>query len=142
MNMVIRLWVLLSLLVSNVFARRSLIATSLVSCMDNSELTANSFDVVFNPDDGSLRYTLDITTDINGYVIAHAEVYAYGFNIINRQIDPCDSDWKQFCPLYPGVIEIDSVEYISDEYVDMIPGIAYQVPDIDAYLKLAYCGGT
>ncbi|QEU62162.1 Flc3/Flc1 [Kluyveromyces lactis] len=136
MNVVLRLWVFLSLLVSNVFARRSLIATSLVSCMDNSELTANSFDVVFNPDDGSLRYTLDITTDINGYVIAHAEVYAYGFNIINRQIDPCDSDWKQFCPLYPGVIEIDSVEYISDEYVDMIPGIAYQVPDIDAYLKL------
>ncbi|CDO92102.1 unnamed protein product [Kluyveromyces dobzhanskii CBS 2104] len=136
MNLLLRFWVLLSLVASSVLAKRSLIATSLVACMDNSQLTANSFDVVFNPDDRSLRYTLDITTDIDGYIVAHAEVYAYGFNIINKQIDPCDSDWKQFCPLFPGVIEIDSVQYISEEYVDMIPGIAYQVPDIDAYLKL------
>lgn len=129
-------WIFVCSWLTVVAAKRNLIATSLVSCMEGSQLTANNFDVVFDPDDGSLRYTLDITTDVSGYVVAVAEVYAYGFKIINKEIDPCNIDWKQFCPLYPGVIEIDSIEYISKEYVDMIPGIAYQVPDIDAYVKL------
>lgn len=104
--------------------------------MENSQLTASSFDVVFNPDNGALHYTLDITTEISGNVTAVAEVWAYGFKIITKEIDPCEISWKQFCPLYPGVIDIESVEYISDEYVKEIPGIAYQVPDIDAYVKL------
>lgn len=129
-------WILLCFLIASASAKRNLVATSLVTCMDNSQLTANSFDVVFNPDDSSLHYTLDITTEVNGYVVAQAEVYAYGFRVINKVIDPCNSNWKQFCPLYPGVIEIDSIQYISKHYKDMIPGIAYQVPDIDAYLKM------
>ena len=81
-------WILLCFLIASASAKRNLVATSLVTCMDNSQLTANSFDVVFNPDDSSLHYTLDITTEVNGYVVAQAEVYAYGFRVINKVIDP------------------------------------------------------
>ena len=37
---------------------------------------------------------------------------------------------------FPGALQIDSVQYISSEYTKQIPGIAYQVPDIDAVVKL------
>ncbi|CCK69849.1 flavin adenine dinucleotide transporter KNAG_0D00970 [Huiozyma naganishii CBS 8797] len=117
-------------------ARRNLRATSLVTCMENSQASANSFDVVFDPDDRSLHYTLDMVTTLNTYIYADVDVYAYGFKIITKSLDMCDIGWKQFCPVHPGNIEIDSIQYISKEYVDMIPGIAYQVPDIDAYVRL------
>ncbi|KAG2732996.1 hypothetical protein G9P44_003986 [Scheffersomyces stipitis] len=119
-----------------VSAKRSLMATSLVTCMDNSQITPLYFNVTFNPDDGSLRYALDLTTDISTYVVAHLQVYAYGFLIIERDIDMCSLGWPQFCPVFPGSLQIDSIEYISNDVVSSIPGIAYTVPDIDAVAKV------
>lgn len=135
-NVYLRIWVMLVMLFHTAVAKRKLSATSLVTCMEGSQLAASSFDVVFNPDDRSLHYTLDMTTEISGYVTAYAEVYAYGFKIITKSIDLCSLNWKQFCPVYPGDIQVDSIEYISEEYTKQIPGIAYQVPDIDAYVKI------
>lgn len=117
-------------------AKRSLVASSLVTCMENSQLSASSFNITFNPDDRSLHYELDMVTQIDGYVSAQIDVYAYGFKIITKTLDLCSLNWKQFCPINPGNVEIDSVEYISSEYVNDIPGIAYQVPDIDAYARV------
>ena len=104
--------------------------------MENSQLSANSFDVSFSPDDRSLHYDLDMTTQIDSYIYAYVDVYAYGFKIITENFDVCSMGWKQFCPVHPGNIQIDSIEYIAEKYVKMIPGIAYQVPDIDAYVRL------
>lgn len=112
--------------------RRTLLATSVVTCMQNLQLTAEYFNVSFSADTRALRYNLQMTTEVEGYVVAYVDVYAYGFKIISREVDLCNIGWKQFCPLYKGNIDIDSIEYISEEYVNMIPGIAYQVPDIDA----------
>ncbi|AGO13041.1 AaceriAFL120Wp [[Ashbya] aceris (nom. inval.)] len=117
-------------------ARRKLSTNSLVSCMENSQLTAKSFDVVFNPDDLSLNYRLDLNTEIDGRVRAVVEVWAYGFKVITEQMDLCALGWKQFCPLTPGEIQIQAVQYVSESYAARIPGVAYQVPDIDAYLKV------
>lgn len=119
-----------------VHAKRSLLATSLVTCMQNSQISPTYFNVTFNPDDRSIRYSLDLTTEINTYVTAHVQVYAYGFLIIEQDVDLCTLGWKQFCPLYPGALQVDSIEYINEKYVKMIPGIAYQVPDIDAIVRV------
>lgn len=119
-----------------VFAKRTLSATSLVTCMDNSQISPSYFEVTFNPDDRSLNYNLDLTTEILANVTAHVQIYAYGFIIIDKTIDMCSLGWKQFCPVYPGSLQIESVEYISASYVNQIPGIAYTVPDIDAVVKV------
>lgn len=130
---------ILSLLIFSttlVHAKRLLSATSLVQCMDNSQISPTYFNVTFDPDDRSLRYNLDLTSSLNTYVTAHVQVYAYGFMIIERDIDMCDLGWKQFCPVFPGPLQVESIEYISKDYADQIPGIAYQVPDIDAVVKV------
>ena len=121
------------LFAATVSAKRNLVATSLVTCMEDSQVSSNSFDVVFDPDNRALHYSLDMTTEISDYIYANIDVYAYGFKVITKSIDVCSLNWKQFCPVHPGNIQIDSIEYISDEYVKEIPGIAYTVPDIDAY---------
>lgn len=124
-----------TLLVASV-SSRELTAESLVTCMENSQISASYFDVVFNPDDLSIRYTFDFTSEIDDYIVADIIVYAYGFKIITETIDLCDIGWSQFCPLYPGSIEVDSIEYISSDYADRIPGITYTVPDIDAFARV------
>lgn len=130
------LWLWFLVLLDSVQAKRSLFATSLVTCMQNSQLSSNSFNVTFNPDDRSLYYNLDMTTSIDSYIYALVDVYAYGFKIITKEVDLCNIGWKQFCPVHPGNIQIESIEYISKEYTDEIPGIAYHVPDIDAFAKV------
>lgn len=117
-------------------AKRALTASSLVACMPNSQISPTYFNVTFDPDDRSLRYSLQLNTRISSYVIAHLQVYAYGFLIIQKDVDVCTLGWKQFCPLYPGPLQIDSIQYISEDYVKQIPGIAYTVPDIDAVVKM------
>lgn len=138
MQVLVTLWCLIcTCLVLPVAAKkRTLTASSLVTCMENSQLSANSFDVSFSPDDRSLHYDLDMTTQIDSYIYAYVDVYAYGFKVITENFDVCSMGWKQFCPVHPGNIQIDSIEYIAEKYVKMIPGIAYQVPDIDAYVRL------
>lgn len=140
MNILIKWWLYFSLCIQGFVwaksAKRKLIATSMVTCMENSQISANTIDIVFNPDDGSLHYSLDVVTTVDSYVYVDINVYAYGFKIITKNIDVCSLNWKQFCPLHPGTIQIDSIQYISKEYIKMIPGIAYQVPDIDAYARM------
>lgn len=111
-------------------------ATSLVTCMEKSQITPSYFKVSFDADNRALRYNLDLNTEISGKVMAHVQVFAYGFVVIEKDIDMCDIGWKQFCPMYPGLMQIESVEYISKDVVKMIPGIAYTVPDIDAVVKV------
>lgn len=134
--MLVRLILLLFATLSASAAERVLAANSLVTCMDNSLLDPTKFEVTFTPGDGALYYDLSLTSEISDYIVADVDVYAYGFGIISRTIDMCAIGWKQFCPVFPGVIDINSVEYISQNMVSMIPGIAYNVPDIDAIARV------
>ncbi|SCU93306.1 LANO_0E03532g1_1 [Lachancea nothofagi CBS 11611] len=126
----------LSLVHHSLAAKRKLVATSLVTCMADSQLAATAFDVSFDPDSRALHYSLAMTTKIDAYIAAEVEVWAYGFKIITRTLDLCSLSWKQFCPLQPGNVQIESIEYISPDLVSQLPGIAYQVPDIDAFVRV------
>lgn len=128
--------VFLIALVAPAWAKRSLLASSLVTCMQNSQISPSYFDVTFDPDSRALEYDIDLTTTIAANITAHVQIYAYGFLIIDKEIDVCSLGWKQFCPIYPGSMQVNSIEYISESYVKEIPGIAYSVPDIDAVVKL------
>ncbi|AQZ09457.1 FLC3 (YGL139W) and FLC1 (YPL221W) [Zygosaccharomyces parabailii] len=136
MRLLILWWLTTSWLACQAAAMRKLTSKSLVTCMENSKLSAEAFNVTFNPHDRSLRYSFTMSTDIDAYISAHVEVYAYGFQIITKTLDLCSMNWKQFCPLRPGNVEIESVEYVAQKYVNVIPGIAYHVPDIDAYARV------
>lgn len=111
-------------------------ATSLVTCMEDSQISPSYFNVTFNADDRSLRYNLDLATEISGNVTAHIQIYAYGFVLIDKTFDMCNMGWKQFCPLYPGALQISSIEYLSESVVKQIPSIAFNVPNIDAVVKV------
>lgn len=56
--------------------------TSLLTCMDNSQLTASFFDVKFYPDNNTVIFDIDATTTLNGNVTVKAELLTYGLNDI------------------------------------------------------------
>lgn len=118
-------------------AHAKLYSNALVNCMKNSTtLQPDYFNVVFDPEDRSLNYDVSLTANIEGKLKAHATVYAFGFNIIEKNFDMCSLGMKQFCPITASKIEVQSVQYIDQDYVDMVPGIAYHFPDIDAVARL------
>lgn len=130
------LWWTLLVSIRGVVADRVLTATSLVSCMEDSDITPEYFDVTFNADTAAISYDIEIVSALSEYVYASVSVYAFGLNVIHENINFCSISWKQFCPMTPGTLEIDSVEYISDSYVNMIPGAAFTFPDLDAQVRL------
>lgn len=122
-----------------VTAEGKLYSNALVNCMKNStNLQPDYFKVVFDPKDRSLNYDVSLSANINGKLKAHATVYAFGFSVIQKEFDMCSLGLKQFCPITASKIEVQSIEYIDQEYVDMIPGIAYTFPDIDAVARLIF----
>jgi hypothetical protein len=109
-------------------------ASSLVTCMDNSLISASDFDVSFYPENRTVNFEASANVEIDGYVKADITVVAYGFNVINEVLDPCSSSWNlpQLCPLFSGQVDIQSNTQVSESVVSRIPGVAFTVPDIDA----------
>lgn len=118
-------------------AKRLLLASSLTTCMENSQILPTFFNVTFNANDRLVHYLIDLTTELNTYVYAVVDVYAYGFLIMDPiTVDLCKIGWKQFCPIFPGSLQVDLVVYLDKKWTDKVPGIAYTVPDIDVIVKI------
>jgi hypothetical protein len=107
--------------------------------MDNSEFTANYFDVIFFPDNSSVKFDVTaISTIPSGLnITANVTVVAYGLKVITQTIDFCKLPVPGICPFQPGHLDISSkYENISKSIVDQIPGIAYTIPDLDATVRV------
>ncbi|KAG7854187.1 hypothetical protein KL939_005162 [Ogataea angusta] len=118
--------------------KRELFANSLVTCMENSQIEPTYFNVVFSADDdgGSVKYDISLTSEISGEVYAKVLAYAYGIEVVEKSVDFCSIGWKQFCPMYPGSLEVNSIQYLSSDFTNMVPKIAYTFPDIDALVRV------
>lgn len=110
--------------------------TSLLTCMDNSQFTAQFFDVRFYPSNSSIVFKIDATTTINENITVQAEIIVYGLKVINMQFDPCSLNQAALCPFSPGRIDVSSSYQFESDEINRIPGIAYTVPDLDAQVRV------
>lgn len=126
------------LLFNNALAERVIRTTSLLTCMENSQLTASYFDVKFFPGNNTVVYNINAVTTISGYVMGKVTLIVYGLNVLNENIELCSLDLAELCPLQEGAgrIEIDSSTTVSSSITDRIPSIAYTVPDLDARVRV------
>lgn len=110
--------------------------TALQSCMANSSVSASTFNVLYTPSNSTLTFDIQAISTTSGAVVVTVEVYAYGFKIVTKIIDPCTSDLAQLCPIEAGNIDINGNSKVTGDITTQIPGVAYSVPDIDAYVKI------
>ncbi|EFQ97903.1 DUF907 domain-containing protein [Nannizzia gypsea CBS 118893] len=116
---------------------------------NNADFTATEFNIAFTPENRTLKVNFHGVSSIKGFVNARIELFAYGFPAVDQRFDPCAPglDLQGLCPMTAGPIDLqtDFVE-ISDDVINKVPGIAYNVPDIDAkfraYIYAADTGST
>ena len=127
---------LLSLL-SPASAVRLIESTSLSTCQDNSSLTARLFNVVFTPDNLTVTFDIIAVSSIQGNVTFDLHIYAYGKEIVHKPINPCNTpSLNGLCPMIAGQLDIPSNIQLDQDTLGSIPGIAYGVPDLDAYVQV------
>ncbi|OBA19501.1 hypothetical protein METBIDRAFT_79519 [Metschnikowia bicuspidata var. bicuspidata NRRL YB-4993] len=125
-------------MLASVSATKLLQASSLLTCMDNSQLWASYLDVTFWPSNSTVLFDIEAISNINNVnVSVNITLIAYGFNAVEQTINLCDlEDYSALCPLTSGHLDIDIDYDVSDLIKDQIPGVAYTIPDLDARVKL------
>lgn len=132
-------WVI-PFLFSAVFASdRHLAATSLLTCMDNSQVWASFLNVVFYPHNSLVVLDILAISNINDVKVgAHIEMIAYGIKAVSQDVNLCSfgADYSQLCPLTSGHLDISFTQNVSTVIAGQIPGIAYTIPDLDARVRI------
>ncbi|KAN0091968.1 TRP domain containing protein [Hyaloscypha variabilis] len=126
---------LLSLLVPTVTADRVFESSSLDSCQTTDAFTVSLFQIAYSPDNGTLAINVEGSTSISGNVILKVEAAAYGYVFLRETVNPCTmgTAFSGFCPLNLPQITFDTTyNNISSSISSRIPGIAFQIPDLDA----------
>lgn len=112
-------------------------SNSLHTCMEDSKFTATLFKVQLTPHNKTASINVVGVSGLTGNFKLHVEVSAYGLVIVKETIDPCTiDDLEGICKMQPGPIPLRSNIQIDDATLNMIPGIAYEMPDLDATVKV------
>ncbi|QBM90625.1 ML-like domain-containing protein [Metschnikowia aff. pulcherrima] len=129
------LWVLL---LPCIAAEKVLKASSLLTCMDNSQLWASYLDVVYWPQNKTVSFDIEAISNINNVnVSVNVSLIAYGINAIKQTIDLCSlKEYSALCPLTLGHLDINFDYEVSDLITKQIPGVAYTIPDLDARVRI------
>lgn len=130
--------VVLSSLISRASASdRIFQSSSLATCQADSNITASLLDIAFTPNNKTLSLNLVGEAFVEGNVTFKVQAAAYGYTFLTETIDPCAYGIYAFCPVSSLQIGMD-VTYpnISSNFIGRIPGIAYQIPDLDATVTI------
>ncbi len=111
-------------------------STSLNTCQENSGFTASLFNVVFTPINNSASVNILAVSSVQGNVVFDVAISAYGYQIIRKTIDPCQTGLAGLCPMVTGKVGLPFNLPISADAARQIPGIAYTFPDLDAKVRL------
>lgn len=105
--------------------------------MEDSKFTATLFKVQITPHNRTVNIDVVGVSGLTGNFKLQAEVSAYGLVILKETIDPCKiEDLEGICKMQPGPIPLETSFQIDDKFLKMIPGIAYEMPDLDATVKV------
>lgn len=125
------------LVLATVTASGTLLASSLLTCMDNSQLTASYLDVVYFQSNKSVTVDMTAISNVDANVTVSVELIVYGLNVLSRNISLCDySDLASVCPLTSGHLDFDFSKTLSDSITKQIPGVAFTIPDLDARVRM------
>ena len=64
------------------------------------------------------------------------QVIAYGLLVVSEKVDGCSLGLTSLCPVSVGSVNINSNVDVPASVAAEIPGIAYQIPDIDGIAKI------
>lgn len=129
-------------LVSSVNAADLLKTTGFSDCGSDASIKVQKINISYDKDNRTVVFDVAGTSTKSQNVTAVLSVTAYGNQIYSRSFNPCDAGTfvEQLCPLPVGNFAAKGTQEIPSEYADMVPSIAFQVPDIAAQATLELKG--
>ncbi|KAK3335584.1 hypothetical protein B0T19DRAFT_395423 [Cercophora scortea] len=108
------------------------------SCTTNAQISVQKADISYNNDNKTVTFDVAGTSTAVQNVTAVLNVTAYGQQIYSKAFDPCEQSTfvQQLCPVPVGTFSARGVQIIPKEFADMVPSIAFQIPDIAAMATL------
>lgn len=111
-------------------------------CGNNTDITVKKVDISFNADTKVVGFDVLGSSAKTQNVTAILKVTAYGSEIFSNTFSPCDSETfvEQLCPVPEGVFSAKGSQEIPSQVAELVPKIAFQIPDIAALAKLELRG--
>ncbi|KAJ9157338.1 Transient receptor potential domain containing protein [Pleurostoma richardsiae] len=112
--------------------------TGFSNCGTNANVTVQRVDITYNNDNKTVTFDVVGTSNKVQNVTAVLNVTAYGASVYSNTLDPCDASTfvQQLCPVPAGTFSARGTQEIPAEYADLVPSIAFQIPDIAAMATL------
>lgn len=109
-----------------------------MNCGDDSTIKVDRVDISYNNDNKTVSFDVAGSSSKDQNVSAILEVKAYGNTIYENSFNPCDEGTfvERLCPVPEGPFSAGGRQQIPGEFADMVPDIAFQVPDIAAQATL------
>ncbi|KAK4121031.1 TRP-domain-containing protein [Parathielavia appendiculata] len=127
---------LLAALAAPALAEPILQSNSLNACQENSGFTASLFKVVFTPNNNTANVDIVAVSSVQGSVVFDVSIRAYGYEIIRKEVNPCDAGLAGLCPMTAGKIPLNFNLAVGKDAISQIPSIAYTFPDLDAKVRV------
>lgn len=125
-------------LTSSVVAEDVLKTVNFRTCGNNTDITVNRADISFNAGTKVISFDVSGSSAREQNVTAVLQVSAYGNDIFANEFNPCDRGTfvEQLCPVPAGAFSAKGDQEIPTQFADMVPDIAFKIPDIAAWAKL------
>jgi hypothetical protein len=128
----------LSALPVGVWSTNILSTDGFSTCGTNSDINVQKMNIQYNQATNKVTFDVAGTSNKEQKVMASLVVTAYGKQVYQKTFNPCDSatEVAQLCPIPKGSFAAAGTQDIPASYANMIPGIAFTVPDLDGIAKL------
>ncbi|KAJ5942574.1 hypothetical protein N7516_002742 [Penicillium verrucosum] len=132
-------WALLGLaIVPQALAADTLSTHGFNLCMTDSAINVQKMDVTYARSTGVVVFDVAGTNAMEQNVSASITVTAYGNELYSKDFDPCGTEIHvdQLCPVPKGTFKASGSMEVPSQYASQIPGIAFNIPDLDGQAKL------
>ncbi|KAI8964395.1 TRP-domain-containing protein [Daldinia sp. FL1419] len=122
-----------------------LVTTGFTNCEESSNIRVQKVDISYNNGDKTVVFDVAGLSNKQQNVTASLEITAYGQSVYTNDFNPCNETTyiEELCPAPSGVFTAQGSQVIPPQYANIIPSVAFQVPDIaaQAILKLTTLDG-
>ncbi|UNI14945.1 hypothetical protein JDV02_001522 [Purpureocillium takamizusanense] len=125
-------------LASHAWAGQILKTDGFSDCGHDSTIKVDKVDIRYNNDNKTVIFDVAGSSAKEQNVTALLNVTAYGNQVYSNKFNPCDKGTfvQQLCPVPAGTFAARGNQQIPPQFADMVPSIAFQVPDIAAQATL------
>ncbi|KAG9257975.1 uncharacterized protein F5Z01DRAFT_312220 [Emericellopsis atlantica] len=127
-----------SLFATGVLGDNILSTSGFTNCVSNSSIEVDRVNIRYNNGNKTVIFDVAGNNPKEQNVSAALEVKAYGQTIYEKSFNPCDKDTfvQKLCPVPEGPFSAWGEQVIPSQFADMVPDIAFQIPDIAAQATL------